>query len=91
MKKIKCNLPISSIKILNEIVKFEGFNVQNNTIVVSDRIADALLNKKGFKLVEDLNTNTNTDTVKKANLNKSNIQSNKKTWVVKLKSLFNRR
>ncbi len=82
MKRIKCVRPISSIRIRDEIVKFEGFKVQDKTIIVSDILANELLCKDGFELVEDLGK----DIVKKVDLNKYNRQFKKSTWIDKLKS-----
>ncbi len=86
MKKIKCTRNLSSVRVKDTIVKLQGFNIKDKTVIVTDKIASYLLDKQGFELIEDIGM----DEVQVIDLKKYN-RTFKKSWLDKFKSLFSRK
>ena len=82
MKRIKCTSGISAIKLdTGDIVNFEAHsNIERNTAVVSDEIAEELLQREDVILADN-------PTVKKLGIKKNNEQ-NKLGLLRFLKKLF---
>lgn len=74
MKKIRCNRPISAIKVVDEIINFDKFGTDDKIAVVSDDIAENLLSREGFELVEDISDDSaSTSTTQRVTINHQKV------------------
>ena len=56
-KLIKCNLPVTSINIGTEIIRFADRGHEDRTFVVSEYVAKKLLSREGYEFIKDITNN----------------------------------